>query len=1412
MHFTSNHSSDNPNFFQMFFNLTHSQYFPAAKAKSLLFILFLSMGWHPLLAEENMPEILPPAFSPQGGFYQGAFDLHIENPHPGVYNYVVSKAGYKDQEGQVTVDNQEKEVVVTLTPIGHKGDFPNNYVGQNNSEKTRAVVFCVDLSESPFSDGDVVYISGNMTDPVWPEPGSDPEMILETQDNGMVRCISFDLEDGQYLYKYFLNPGWGDGEWSGQPNRQVTVYGDTIFHDIWGVIDPDDQDDPELPYGPGTATITFVVEDPQGNPIEDATIFFDGEEYAPGEYVITDIMPAAVIRYTTDGSIPDSTSEVYDSPISITSREGVPNTISLIPTNNLGAGHHYNENWQPPAGEVFKINTIRARAFLPNGRPGHTKTHSYLVDERGFQRYSLPLISITAHESAFFDADSGIYVHGNHTNFNQRGREWERLVHFEFFEKNGSLAFSQDMGARIHGGASRNRPRKSLRIYARRDYGTTWVEYPLFPDKDIFEYKRFILRSSGNDWSEAVFRDAFMQSLMKDLNLDLQYARPAIVFLNGEYWGVHTIRDRLDNRYIQTHYGLNDQMDYTILERNGQLDRGNPDGIQHYEDMLDFLDSPGVADPENYAEIKTRMDVENFTNYQIGQIYVMNTDWPGNNIQYWRYFTDEYDPDAPEGLDGRWRWQVFDLDFGFGLDFDYVTGVNEGPAHNTLSFALEAHGPNWPNPPWSTFILRKLMENDSYRQHFITRFADLLNTSFETQRVLSVLEDFYQTYKPEMPEHIHRWRMPESMLSWENEVNVMRDFAQQRGDFMRQYLAEEFDLGDEALFKVNVVNPSQGTVRVNTVETGEGESSWQGIYFEDMEITLEAIPAPGYLFSHWVGLNDPHTPVTSFILEGDKEVTAHFQAGLIHYWHFNNLPDGNLQIVEADMQINSPAVITYPGSGAGYMDRTDGTQMNAHQGVSAGYGLRVRNPSDSRQLIIRAPSEGYQNVMLSYATRRTPNGAREQTLYYSADSGDHFTQVGETYTVTEDFVLHHVDLSDIPEAQDNPDLQFKILFSGAEALGSEGNNRFDNVVLAGTAMELTLSPVQPPAGYLHEVYTPHYFAASGGEAPYHYSLSEGTLPDGTTLESNGRLSGTPSASGVFSFTVMVTDNTQAQNSQEFTWEVEDKPLMHYWHFNNLPDRQIYYADADWSLFPEGASISYPGAGEGYMDRTDGTTQNSQQDAHAGYGLRVRNPSDTRELVIAASSENFENLVLRYAIHRTANGARQQEIHYSPDGGLSWNFVESVEYVGEQFQVRAFDLSGYDEVDNNPDLQIRILFTGEEASGTSGNNRFDNVSIHGNRTNVSVEEPTEELRSFLEQNHPNPFRGSTKIPFYIEQGGNVRLDVFSIDGTHVTTLLDQHKNPGRYKVPFNGPPYPAGVYIYRLQAPGNVNSRQMILMH
>ncbi len=615
---------------------------------------------------------------------------------------------------------------------------------------------------------------------------------------------------------------------------------------------------------------------------------------------IETIYSGAEIRYTLDGSTPNEDSPLYTGELLLTNRAGDENVFSMIPTNNIPPGHIYDEEWQPPLSEVKKLNVVKARVFFPNADQSPVAAGSYLISENVENRFSMPVISISTDKENFFDDEIGIYVHGNNVNYNQRGREWERPVYFEFFESDGTPGFAQNMGARIHGGTSRSRPRKSLRMYARSDYGTSWVNYQLFPDKQISEFKRFILRNSGNDWDRAIFRDAFMQNLIEDLDVDMQHSRPAIVFINGEYWGIHNIRDRFDQRYIETHYGLDDD-EFTMMENNSVFDRGNENGVAHYNQMRSFLNNPGVSNPDNYAELKTRMDVENFIDYQAAQIYFRNTDWPGNNLQYWRSFND-YNPDAPFGLDGRWRWMMFDTDFGFNLDFDYVTGHPAGPAHNTLAFALQQNGPGWPNPDWSTFILRMLVQNQQFRNDFINRFADLLNTNFREDVVVAKIDSMEALYIPEMEEHINRWVRPEGIPSWQETLDSMRSFGEQRPTFMRNHIMQQFNVPGTYELTLNVNDASKGIIKVNRtrIESGTaGVSSeaypWTGVYFRTIPMTFSAEPKSGYRFVQWQGASSSTQPVITLTLTSNQTLTAIFEPddetpGTLDPWNLSDEP------------------------------------------------------------------------------------------------------------------------------------------------------------------------------------------------------------------------------------------------------------------------------------------------------------------------------------------------------------------------------------------------------------------------------------------------------------------------------------------------------------------------------------------
>ena len=141
----------------------------------------------------------------------------------------------------------------------------------------------------------------------------------------------------------------------------------------------------------------------------------------------------------------------------------------------------------------------------------------------------MPIISLVTEESNFFSADSGIYVPGIHFdennphltgNYFQKGILWERPAHIEYFDQNGNTKFSQDAGIRIHGGKTREAAQKSLRLYARKEYGKQYFNYSLLPNNEINQYKRFILRTTMGCWNQSIIKDVVAHNTVKNLNLE----------------------------------------------------------------------------------------------------------------------------------------------------------------------------------------------------------------------------------------------------------------------------------------------------------------------------------------------------------------------------------------------------------------------------------------------------------------------------------------------------------------------------------------------------------------------------------------------------------------------------------------------------------------------------------------------------------------------------------------------------------------------------------------------------------------------------------------------------------------------------------------------------------------------------
>ncbi len=522
--------------------------------------------------------------------------------------------------------------------------------------------------------------------------------------------------------------------------------------------------------------------------------------------------PGAKIFYTTDGSTPSSRSTAYTQPIYIS-----------------------------------KTTVIRAKAYrgkLKSKIVGNT----FFINE---PETTFPVVSLGITSSILFDPETGLYVKGPNANDSiwklDGANFWSRKevkINTELFENDGDCKFNSLTGFRLFGGMSRLFPQKSMTIIARDHYGKKRIRYPIFGKEGLNKYKFLVLRNSGSDWGRSHFRDALMAGLLEGWDIEKQDYRPAHVYLNGDYWGIYNIREKVNRYFLADHAEVNkDSID--LIEHRITLKKG---GTRHYRKMINFLAENSLSNPENYAYIQSQMDVENFMSYQIAQIFFDNGD-AGGNIKFWR----------PQTPTGRWRWILYDTDWGFGLHS--TTAYKK----NSLAFHTEANGPSWPNPPWSTFLLRKLLENPEFEAQFITHFTDHLNSTFSSERVLQKIDQFYSNLLPEMQRHLKRWNLKQS--NWNEQVDVMRKFALNRPNYMRMHLMGMFNTGSS--IEVNAITNKGGQILINDLVkvTTDGFS---GRYFENYPIQIKAIPNFGHRFSHWEGINiDNHLEAT-IKLESDK--------------------------------------------------------------------------------------------------------------------------------------------------------------------------------------------------------------------------------------------------------------------------------------------------------------------------------------------------------------------------------------------------------------------------------------------------------------------------------------------------------------------------------------------------------------
>ena len=565
----------------------------------------------------------------------------------------------------------------------------------------------------------------------------------------------------------------------------------------------------------------------------------DGGEFSGQSISINGAEADEQIRYTLDATVPTESSTVYSTPITISD-----NTV------------------------------IRAKIFKANHIPSRTESRTYITNTD----HSLPIVTLVSDPDNFFNVDQGLYVYGPEGNYDPYilpffganfWNDWERDVHFSFYEPNGELGVALDAGVKIFGNWSRGNDQRSMSIFARGRYGFSDIEYPIFPQLDYDKFEAIVLRSSGNDWMRTNIKDVIATSLMDGSGIETQAYRSSIVYLNGEYWGLYNIREKVNEHFLDDKINVT-KSEINILERNGEIVEGTN---QTYNELIEFVTNNSLANSANYDVVADQVDIDNLIAYQVAQIYLDNTDWPGNNIKFWN---------SPET---KWRWILYDTDFSFGRPWDAPPFYD----NDTLSFALYAFGPGWPNPPWSTLLMRRLIENTEFKNQFINRFADESNTRFKADSVRQHVEQVAASVAPEIPQHFEYWSRWENrsvywqnqfMLStydeWVAEVDKIKEFTDNRIPYLTDHFKNYFNIVDTHTLTLEMNNTEAGSVQLNSLTLSD--SSWQGEYFDNIPILIEAIPNEGYVFSHWDGVTGESSAALTITMTADMTIQAVFIA------------------------------------------------------------------------------------------------------------------------------------------------------------------------------------------------------------------------------------------------------------------------------------------------------------------------------------------------------------------------------------------------------------------------------------------------------------------------------------------------------------------------------------------------------
>lgn len=529
-------------------------------------------------------------------------------------------------------------------------------------------------------------------------------------------------------------------------------------------------------------------------PAEKACFSVPGGFYEESFYLeIFPFYPQHHIRFTTNGNRPAAQSQLYTGPLLLDE--------SLYSTSDIYTIQVAEEDLMFYPDSVRHCIVIRAAVFDENDSCiSEVATNSYFIHSLGCDTHGMPGVSICADSLDLFGYEQGILVPGIHFdplnaewsgNYYQTGPEWERRINIEFYEQDNS-GINQQAGLRTHGGNGRRYQQKSLKCYAREEYGEKRFRHQFFETIPNDSFKHLVLKPFSSSWNNTGVNDHISNQIAAQVNVETLASRPVVLYLNGEYWGVYYIHERPDERYLEDHFGVDLENVNLMAGWYPIVDAGTS---AHFDALCQWFETAHLSDPQNYDWVRRHIDMDCFIDYQILELFLENLDWPSNNTRCWQ-----------EG-DGPWRWIFYDGD----ACVQWIT-------FSAFDNAVYVGDDTWPSNPKATLFFRKLLENSVFRQQFNDRFHDLLNTVFCHQNTVPIFESIKQTLAPEIPLQSERFGYPDSVETWDTFMGHTRWFLMNRCEYIEPVLVEflqYWSVGETPQAGLEVFpNPSNGPITI----------------------------------------------------------------------------------------------------------------------------------------------------------------------------------------------------------------------------------------------------------------------------------------------------------------------------------------------------------------------------------------------------------------------------------------------------------------------------------------------------------------------------------------------------------------------------------------------------------------------